>query len=163
MNIDNQTAPQSRPSLIALSSNESSGESVQMHRLTKVFTSLIDTKYGYRWGLGPNLGPLAPPDMPARAFIEGMCAYEIITKISCTGPVIVLSVIFTFSKQSFNESLDFFGTVLASWITQICLPAVLNRKFHISQVSHCVKNWYQNVTFGKCEICVWSISIILGV
>ena len=32
-----------------------------------------------------------------------------------------------------------------------------------SQISHRVKNWYQNITFGKCEICVWSILIILGV
>ena len=41
--------------------------------------------------------------------------------------------------------------------------AILNRKFHISQISHRVKNWYQFFTFGKCEICVWSILIILGV
>ena len=31
------------------------------------------------------------------------------------------------------------------------------------QILHCVKNRYQFFTFGKCEICVWSISIILGV
>ena len=43
------------------------------------------------------------------------------------------------------------------------IRALLNRKFHISQISHRVKNWCQNVTFGRCEICVWSISIILGV
>ena len=30
-------------------------------------------------------------------------------------------------------------------------------------ISHRVKNWYQFFTFGKCEICVWSISLILGV
>ena len=41
--------------------------------------------------------------------------------------------------------------------------AMLYRKFHISQISHRVKNWYQFFTFGKCEICVWSILIILGV
>ena len=35
-------------------------------------------------------------------------------------------------------------------------------QIHSSQISHCVKNWYQNVTFAKCKICVWSISIILG-
>ena len=40
---------------------------------------------------------------------------------------------------------------------------MLNRKFHITQISHRVKNWYQIVTFEKCEICVRSISIILGV
>ena len=40
---------------------------------------------------------------------------------------------------------------------------MVNRKFHISQFSHRVKNMYQFFTFGKCEICVWSISIILGV
>ena len=37
------------------------------------------------------------------------------------------------------------------------MMALLNRKFHTSQISH------QNVTFGKVEICVWSITIILGV
>ena len=41
--------------------------------------------------------------------------------------------------------------------------ALLNRKFRHSQISNRVKNWYQNVTFGECEICVWSIAIILGV
>ena len=40
---------------------------------------------------------------------------------------------------------------------------LLNRKFNILQISHRVKNWYLNVTFGRCEICVWPISIILGV
>ena len=34
----------------------------------------------------------------------------------------------------------------------LCLTAILHR----------VKNWYQNVTFGKCEIYVWSVSIIMG-
>ena len=29
--------------------------------------------------------------------------------------------------------------------------ALLNPKFVISQISHRVKKWYQNVTFGKCE------------
>ena len=29
--------------------------------------------------------------------------------------------------------------------------ALLNRNFHITQISHRVMNWYQNVTFGKCE------------
>ena len=42
------------------------------------------------------------------------------------------------------------------------MTALLNRKFHISQISHRVKNWYQNVTFGKYEVCVLSISINLG-
>ena len=45
----------------------------------------------------------------------------------------------------------------------LAYKALLNRKFHISQISHRVKNWYQFFTFGKCVICVWSISIILGV
>ena len=27
--------------------------------------------------------------------------------------------------------------------------ALLKRKFHISQISHHAKNWYQNVTFGN--------------
>ena len=36
---------------------------------------------------------------------------------------------------------------------------MLNRKFHISQISHRVKNWYQFFTFGKCEIGVCSILI----
>ena len=43
------------------------------------------------------------------------------------------------------------------------INAVLNLKFHTSQISHHVKNCYQNVTFGKWDICVRSISIILGV
>ena len=30
--------------------------------------------------------------------------------------------------------------------------ALLKSKFHISQISHRVKNWYQFFTFGKCEI-----------
>ena len=30
--------------------------------------------------------------------------------------------------------------------------ALLNRKFHISQISHRVKNWYQNVTFGNVKL-----------
>ena len=30
--------------------------------------------------------------------------------------------------------------------------ALLNRKFHTSQISHRFKNWYQNVTFAKYEI-----------
>ena len=30
--------------------------------------------------------------------------------------------------------------------------ALLNRKFHISQISHRAKNWYQFFTFGKCDI-----------
>ena len=29
--------------------------------------------------------------------------------------------------------------------------ALMNRKFHASQISHRVKNWVQKVTFGKCE------------
>ena len=51
------------------------------------------------------------------------------------------------------------------WLTSLTwfIFALLSRKFHTSQISHRVKNWYQYVDFGKCEICVWSISIILGV
>ena len=30
--------------------------------------------------------------------------------------------------------------------------ASLNRKFHTSQISHLVKNWYQYVTFEKCDL-----------
>ena len=30
--------------------------------------------------------------------------------------------------------------------------ALLNRKFHISQISHRAKNWYQFFDFGKCKI-----------
>ena len=37
--------------------------------------------------------------------------------------------------------------------------ALLNRKFHTSQNSHHVKNCYQNVTFGKCEVYVWSMGL----
>ena len=48
-------------------------------------------------------------------------------------------------------------------VVRLILRLCLNRKFHTSQISHRVKNWYQNVTFGNCEIGVWSISIILGV
>ena len=41
--------------------------------------------------------------------------------------------------------------------------AVLNRKFLISKFHTHKKNWYQYVTFAKCEIYVWSISINFGV
>ena len=42
------------------------------------------------------------------------------------------------------------------------IRALLTRKFHTSLISHHVTNWYQYVTFGKCEIYVRLISIFMG-
>ena len=47
---------------------------------------LAYTKYGCRLGLKPKFRPLALLDMSAFAFIRGIWAYAISTKISCTGP-----------------------------------------------------------------------------
>ena len=42
------------------------------------------------------------------------------------------------------------------------LAVMLNRKFTLRTFNTAWRS-YQNVTFGKCEICEWPISIILGV
>ena len=65
----------------------------------------------------------------------------------------------TFFVYRFNVQIRDFWCCLIIYL-YLKRTALLNRKFHIWQISHCVKNWYQNVTFVKCEICVWSISII---
>ena len=38
----------------------------------------------------------------------------------------------------------------------------MDRKFKSSSVPRNVKNWYQCVIFSKCEIYVWSVSMIFG-
>ena len=64
-----------------------------------------------------------------------------------------------------NETVPFPFLFIFSTNTNfdVDMKVLLNRKFHISQISHRVKYWYLNITVGKCEICVWSILIILGV
>ena len=71
------------------------------------------------------------------------------------------------AQEGVHHLKDNNDNVQASWANRLFHPtdACIQHKqnmFSSRAGGEPVCNWYQSFTFGKCEICVRSISIILG-